>query len=214
MSAVDALAEAPLPAPITETPVATPTPTSAPQPKVENRPLLMMYQDETGKRHVLIAGNGQGTWLLPKSNEVPREDLDKHQHTLIPKTSFHLIDFGHTKPSITVQHHQVFSWVSLDLAKTILGEQFEHLIPKDVQQEMAGQPHTPTIPPITTAPVPASAPPHADTCTGCDSCTPHSAAPKPAALAHGAQHMGVSEPTASMLAMHGPKTTTHIGAMM
>jgi|GEM_PF-4448498 len=195
MSAVDVLAEAPTPPPAepnpTPEPPASPPAPTEPQPKVQNLPLLMLYRDAQGKQHVLIAGDGKGQWLLPKLDEVPHEDLLTHQHTLTPKDSFSILDFGQNKPALNVKNHQVFSWVPLGLAKTILGEQFQHVLPKDVELAQAQAP----IAALDVANVDAAS----------------SLQPTPHIQGHGAQHDGVREPTQSMLAMHA--NSTHIGAL-
>ncbi|MBN8542839.1 MAG: hypothetical protein J0M34_01075 [Alphaproteobacteria bacterium] len=195
-------------------PVATPVATTPSEPialpKVENRPLLLMYRDADGKQQVMIAGDGNGSWLLPKLHEIPRDNLDAHQHMVIPKANVQIIDFGTTKPTISLDHHAVCSWVPMDTAQKILGRQWQSLQTESTNPNEALQARINQLSEALDAAIATETKPHASSCGGCHSCNADT--PSTTAMASSARHLGSKTPTQSMLAMLSDKTQTQIGA--
>lgn len=177
---------------------------SVTQPKAQNRPLLLMYHDAEGKQYVMIAGDGNGSWLLPKLDEIPRANLDAHQHMVIPKANLQIIDFGTSKPTIILDKHAVCSWVPMDTAQKILGRQWQE-VDSDASAQVKAN-----IKQLADALDSAANKDmtHASSCNGCQSCNTNM--PSTTAIASSARHEGFETPTKSMLAMLKPET--QIGA--
>ncbi|MFZ4125717.1 MAG: hypothetical protein ACOYJ2_06575 [Rickettsiales bacterium] len=179
-------------------------------PKVENRPLLLIYRDADGKQQVMIAGDGNGSWLLPKLNEIPRENLDAHQHMVIPQANVQIIDFGTAKPTIDLAQHAVCSWVPMDTAQKILGRQWQALQSEPTSKDAAMEANIKRLSDALDAAVATGAKPHASSCGGCQSCSADT--PSTTTMPNSAQHLGFNTPTQSMLAMLADSTKTQIGA--
>jgi hypothetical protein len=165
-AAIAAAAPAPLPP--------LPPIAHAPKDPVHVKPLLLMYKDAASKPHILIAGDGNGQWLLPKREDITHDALDTHEYHLTPQPGFEILNFGDKKPELPIAHHAIYSWVSLDLAKVILGQQFDALPLQQLQTEPLPSPTAPRITPI-----------QPEALTGAET-------PVRAIMAHTAQHQHVA----------------------
>jgi hypothetical protein len=206
-------------APITAQEVILP-PTS-PQPDA-NKPVLVMYQDMEGKNRIIITGDGHGKWMLPHWNQVENLPVEGVQLTF-GEDKLTVANLGQRaeKPRLTIKDHAMFSWMPVDLAKLILGDQFHAIVPSEIQPTLMNLPKVESRPaentlPQVTAIDPAllaiqtsAATPHAAHCAGCANCKPTPASTTVSAITHD----GVAPATPSMLAMHGEKSTK-LGAML
>jgi hypothetical protein len=191
-------------------------PPATPQPEA-NKPVLVMYQGTDGKNRIVITGDGHGKWMLPHWNQV--ENLPKEGMQLtFGEGKLTVANLGQRaeKPTLTIKDHAMFSWMPVELAKLILGDQFHALVPSEIQPTLVNLPKvenrpTPTkdatIDPAALAALPAAASTHADSCKGCASCKS-----TPTKEVSAITHDGVAPATPAMLAMHAPKT--QIGATL
>lgn len=191
------------PAPIIAQEMTIPSPAAPP---VANKPVLLTYQDATGKRHILVTGDGHGAWSLPHWNQV--EGMPKEGVTITQEEKLTLANFGtcSEKPILTIKDHALFTWMPLDLAKMIVGDQLRGIDAGIVAPAPVTTPKVTSTPAPPIDPAALAATDHAGKCAGCAQCTP-----KPNHEVSDVAHQGVQPPTQSMLAMHGEKTA-HIGA--
>lgn len=214
----DAATEAASTAPITAQEIILPPATLQPD---GDKPVLVMYQGPEGKNRIVITGDGHGKWMLPNWNQV--EGLPKEGVQLtFGEGKLTVADLGQRaeKPSLTIKDHAMFSWMPMDLAKLILGDQFHALVPSEIQPSLINLPKVETRPaetaltqdaannPAAVATLPAAV--NAQTVSGTDSA---SSRPVPTNAVSAITHDGAQLPTNAMLAMHETKSTK-LGAMM
>jgi hypothetical protein len=205
-------------APITAQEIILPPATLQPD---GDKPVLVMYQGPEGKNRIVITGDGHGKWKLPNWNQV--EGLPKEGVQLtFGEGKLTVANLGQRaeKPSLTIKDHAMFSWMPMDLAKLILGDQFHALVPSEIQPSLINLPKVETRPaetaltqdaannPAAVATLPAAV--NAQTVSGTDSA---SSKPVPTNAVSAITHDGAQLPTNAMLAMHGTKST-QLGAMM
>jgi hypothetical protein len=192
-------------APIIAREVTIPTPDAQPE---ANKPVLLTYQDATGKNHVLVTGDGHGTWRLPHWNQV--EGLPKEGVTITQEEKLTLANLGtcSEKPALIIKDHALFTWMPVDLAKMIVGDQLRAIDAGIIAPAPVTPPKVtiPPAPPIDPAALATTD--HAGKCAGCAQCKP-----TPKHEVSDIAHQGVQPATQSMLAMHG-KTTAQIGAAL